>query len=110
MRLVIQPSGRLATSDMPQEFETRRISPMEVFQHDESRTDRGEVGDEAPHLGKERGLAGDPFESTVGKRGRRRGHDGVVQSWHRVFPPESPACCRTTRPVCRRYRSGSEST
>jgi hypothetical protein len=58
---------------MPQELEAGRVSPMEVFEHDESRTDRGEGGDEAPHLGKERGLAGDALEPAVGKRDRRRG-------------------------------------
>src|SRR5215217_9124011 len=60
-------------SDMPQELEASGVGPMQVFQHDESRTNRSDARHKVPHLSKERGLAGDPFESAVGKRGRRCG-------------------------------------
>jgi hypothetical protein len=56
-----------AAGDVPEEFETRRVSPVEVFEHDEDRSDRGKGGDEVPHLGKECGLTGDAFEPPIGE-------------------------------------------
>jgi hypothetical protein len=59
-----------AAGDVPEEFETRRVSPVEVFEHDEDRSDRGKGGDEVPHLGKECGLTGDAFEPPIGEGSR----------------------------------------
>ena len=66
-----------ATGDVPQEFETGRVNPVEVFEHDEDWSDCGKGGDEVPHLSKECGLTGDAFEPAIGPSGRR---------WRQVAP------------------------
>ena len=61
-----------AAGNVPEELETGRVRPVQVFEHDQNRSHRGKGSHEASHLGKEPGLAGNAFQPAVDERSRRR--------------------------------------
>ena len=65
-------------TDVAQEVEAGRVGPVEVLEEDEDWTSGGELGQESPHLGEERGLIGDRRQPAAGEGGRGRGQARVA--------------------------------
>ena len=58
--------------EVAEEVEAGRVGPVEVVEQEEGRAGGGELGEESPHLGEERGLVGDARQPAAGEGGRGR--------------------------------------
>ena len=64
--------------DMPEQLQAGGIGPVQVLEEDEGWAGGAELGEEAAHVGEERGLVGDGIEHAAGEGGRRGWQRGIA--------------------------------